>query len=381
MAAFASTCAVLGSAQKTSYQSLVPSIKNGRSTCLFSNSGPIQERIRYIAGRRALILHPPPHKAQTVYPPLVILGGMAQSISSWEIHLQQLCATRSVMVYEALGQGPPPPSEVCSIDGREVTLQQYYDDVTLERQGKDFWDVVDEAFYSHDSHYYQTFVNGESKLQVDVAGFSFGGRVAMAASTIQPGRIRRLHLTGVGAERDEYANIILSCWKDILGVDSTIKSDISSEMDECDPELHSSRCTSRLRAFAWSIIMSTYSEQFLSSVGSKRVQNWVDGVCKYNTEEGLKAILMQTHGSFSSELDDDWTPAAMSQRISDGHCVETCRIIVGCHDKMASQSQAQRLAQLLGNNDNFRVVDGSGHAVPMEFHRLWREDLIKFLNE
>lgn len=31
VAVFASTCAVLGSAQKTSYQSLVPSIKNGRS--------------------------------------------------------------------------------------------------------------------------------------------------------------------------------------------------------------------------------------------------------------------------------------------------------------------------------------------------------------
>jgi pimeloyl-ACP methyl ester carboxylesterase len=354
--------------------------------CLQSCASPIQEQIRYIAGRRALITHPPPINGQKVYPPLVILGGMAQSISSWEFHLQQLCSTRSVMVYEALGQGPPPPSEVCSIDGREVTLQQYYADVSLERQGKDFWEVVDEAFYGPNSHYYQNYVtDNTSKRQVDLAGFSFGGRVAMAAATIQPGKIRRLHLTGVGAERDEYANIILASWKEILGTDSY---DDRKEMEEeCDPDFHSSRCTSRLRAFAWSIILATYSAPFLASVGSNRVQSWVDGVCKYNTEEGLKAILMQTHGSFTSELGnkqtlDLWTPAAMANRISSGKCVTSCKVLVGSNDKMASPAQARKLATILGLADEyFYVIDGCSHAVPMEAQKLWRQDLIDYLND
>ena len=324
------------------------------------------------------------------------------------------------MVYEALGQGPPPPSEVCSIDGREVTLEQYYLDVTLERQGQDFWEVVDEAFFDPDSYHCQNFdrVDGASALserQVDVAGFSFGGRVAMAAATVQPGRIRRLHLTGVGAERDEYATVVLTCWKEILGAHSETNvgslsqwEDDDTEMEEeCDPEIHSSRCTARLRAFAWSIILSTYSEHFLASAGPRRVQAWVDGVCRYNTEEGLKALLLQTHGSFvnvgskqsidSSEQStnlDLWTPASMAQRIKTDGCVEAFKVLVGSQDKMASPMQAMRLAELLGFakrdytdgtqeyeslNGHFRVIDGCGHAVPMEALRLWREDVLEFL--
>jgi pimeloyl-ACP methyl ester carboxylesterase len=366
-----------------------------------SNARSIQEEIRYIAGRRALILHPPPNTPQASNPPLVILGGMAQSISSWEFHLQQLSPTRSVMVYEALGQGPPPPSEVCSIDGSEVTLEQYYDDVTLERQGRDFWAVVDEAFFQPESYYSQNnLVNEQSTIQcqVDVAGFSFGGRVAMAAATIQPKRIRKLHLTGVGAERDEFANVILTSWKEILGADSTKDTYSNEDNEECDPELHSSKCTSRLRAFAWSIILATYSEKFLASAGSKRVQSWVDGVCQYNTEEGIKALLMQTHGSFLNDRDqkeapDLWTPAAMAQRIKTDQCVEECKVLVGANDKMSSPVQAIKLAQLMGllgdsiegkepselTNSYFRIIEGGGHAVPMESQRLWRDDVNTFL--
>jgi pimeloyl-ACP methyl ester carboxylesterase len=369
-----------------------------KATNLFSfANSPIREEIRYIAGRRALILHPPPsNQPHPSNPPLVILGGMAQSISSWEFHLQHLSAVRSVMVYEALGQGPPPPSEVCSIDGLEVTLDQYYDDVTLERQGRDFWSVVDEAFFDTNS-YYSKYFDGESVelKQVDVAGFSFGGRVAMAAATIQPKRIRRLHLTGVGAERDEYANVILTSWKEILGVDDVQKGKRPIEMEECDPELHSSRCTSRLRAFAWSIILSTYSEKFLASAGPKRVQSWVEGVCQYNTEEGLRALLLQTHGSTMNQSNnthsssrtnsdlDFWTPAVMAQRIKTNECVEYCRILVGSLDKMASPVQAEKLAQIIGLTDtadqHFRVLDGHAHAVPMEALRSWRDDVVKFL--
>ena len=374
--------------------------KRNNASYLFSTrSAIINEKIRYIAGRRALILHPPPSNlSAAVYPPLVILGGMAQSISSWEFHLQQLSSVRTVMVYEALGQGPPPPSEVCSIDGNEVTLQQYYTDVTLERQGIDFWRVVDEAFFHPDSYYSQNYLDETSKRQVDVAGFSFGGRVAMAAATIHPNRIRRLHLTGVGAERDEYANIILASWKGILDDISTTTQE-DDILDGCDSELHSSRCTSRLRAFAWSIILATYSEKFLESAGSKRVESWVDGVCRYNTEEGLRAILMQTHDSFTDECKEQalefWTPAAMADRIMENQCVESCKVLVGSQDKMASRAQAMKLAQLLGllehqdsNQENqinlgrsLRVVAGCGHAVPMEAQRTWREDVVKFLTD
>ena len=283
---------------------------------------------------------------------------MAQSIASWEFHLQHFAKDRSVLIYECLGQGPFPPKEVCS----NAELDTYYDDVSLERQGSDFWNVVDEAFD-----------NKNDGGKVDVVGFSFGGRVAMAAATLQPNRIRRLHLTGVGAERDEYANVLLASWKEMLGcTNDSIDSIIMKEKEKEETN------NSKLRAFAWSIILATYSEQFLASVGAARVSTWVDGVCKFNTYSGLNAILMQTHGG-----EGQWTPASMAEQIKGS--VESYKLVVGSNDKMASPDQVLRLVQLLGReeenkqDDCYKVIKNCGHAVPFEAMRLWREDVIKYL--
>jgi len=339
---------------------------------------PHREEIRYIAGRRALLLHPtshkqPPSSKNTSYPPLIILGGMAQSISSWEFHLPHFAKDRSVLIYECLGQGPLPPEELCS----KLDLDAYYEDVSLKRQGSDFWNVVDEAFFTPGSYYHDNnnnnivTKNDGGTPRVDVVGFSFGGRVAMAAAVSQPNRIRRLHLTGVGAERDEYANVILASWKEMLGANDNI--DIINEKEGTN--------NSRLRAFAWSIILATYSEQFLASVGAARVLTWVDGVSKFNTQNGLRAILIQTHGG-----EGQWTPASMAEQIMKGS-VESFKLVVGSKDKMASPDQVLRLAQLLGQQEGsehkedecYRVIENCGHAVPFEAMRLWREDVIKYL--
>ena len=186
----------------------------------------------------------------------------------------------------------------------------------------------------------------------------------MAAASVRPGRIRRLHLTGVGAERDEYAQVILASWREVLG--STEK--------ECDVPR---RGDSRLRSFAWSTILATYSESFLATAGADRVATWVDGVCNNsNTEQGLRA-LMQTH-----EGEDGWTPAVMAERMQSSNAAERCRVTVGSQDKMAHPSQAQRLAKILQPNEDggYKVFEGCGHAVPMEAMRLWREDVLGFLD-
>lgn len=364
-----------------------------KASHLFSSrraSHPIREEIRYIAGRRALLLHPSPsdeRNSSNDHPPLVILGGMAQSIASWEFHLPYLSQKRSVLIYEALGQGPPPPSEVCSLDGKQVTLEQYYDVVSLDRQGEDFWNVVEEAFFAPGSYYYEqneleNHKTTMSDAKVDVASFSFGGRVAMAAASLKPNRIRRLHLTGVGAKRDALANVILESWKEMLG-SSSIDTDEGMELmrEECDPFDHANKCTSRLRAFAWSVILATYSEQFLASAGAERVKTWVESVCQHNTEEGLRAILLQTHSN-----EGPWTPAAMAERIQSTNAIESSRIIVGSQDKMAHPDEALQLAEILQAGEatgscTYKVMEGCGHAIPMEAMRLWREDVLQFLNE
>ena len=329
---------------------------------------PIREEIRYIAGRRALLLHPttsssPKQSRSNVVsnnPPLVVLGGMAQSIASWELHLTYFAKDRSVLIYECLGQGPHPPEEIYPA----LDLNTYYEDVSLKRQGSDFWNVVDEAFFTPGSYYHDNVLlhnGGDPPIpqKIDVVGFSFGGRVAMAAAVSFPNRIRRLHLTGVGSERDEYANVILASWKEMLGTNDAVINENNSA----------------LRAFAWSIILATYSEKFLASVGSIRVQTWVDGICQFNTQKGLRAILMQTHGG-----EGQWTPASMAaqMRVS----VESCKLVVGSEDKMASKDQVFLLGQQLREDvdeDYFKVIENCGHAVPFEAMQLWRRDVIKFL--
>jgi len=108
---------------------------------------------------------------------------------------------------------------------------------------------------------------------------------------------------------------------------------------------------------------------------------------------------MQTHGHFMDESDgedslDPWSPAAMATRIRESQSIEQCKIVVGSDDKMSSPEQAHRLASLLGLSTgpnsleheeheilcSFKIIEGCGHAVPMEEMRLWREDLLSFLN-
>ena len=222
---------------------------------------------------------------------------------------------------------------------------------------------------------------------IDVASFSFGGRISLAAATLQPNRIRRLHLTGVGAERDALANVHIACWRDLLSADTT---------DEVDYTInHSSRCSSRMRSFAWSIILATYSKPFLASAGPDRIKTWVESVCQNNTEEGLRAILSQAHDDDNGTATDlqSWTPEAMAQRIQTSQSVQKCRILVGSEDVIANPSQAFRLAKIFHVSDDddggsvdgmkdtiYKVVDGCGHSVPMEAMRVWREDVLQFLN-
>ena len=360
----------------------------------------IREEIRYIAGRRALLLHPTTHPSSMetptsdkhnnaianhshhIHPPLVILGGMAQTISNWEFHLSFLSQHRSVLMYEPLGQGRPPE--------HNSTPDQYYDDVSLKRQGEDFWKVIDGAFFIPGSQYYQqhTTDDEDDPRTIDVAGFSFGGRISLAAATLQPNRIRRLHLTGVGAERDALANVHIACWRDILSADTT---------DEVDYAInHSPSCNPRMRSFAWSIILATYSKQFLASAGSDRIKTWVESVCQNNTVEGLRAILTQAHDDDNGTATDlhSWTPEAMAQRIQTSQSIQKCRILVGSEDVIANPSQAFRLAEIFHVSDDddgggsvddmkdtiYKVVDGCGHSVPMEAMRVWREDVLQFLN-
>lgn len=266
---------------------------------------------------------------------------MAQSIESWEHHIPTLCREREVLVYECRGQGPYPPPSFSLLDD---TDDDPYRNVTLPYHADGFERVVSRTF--------------PHSQKVDVAGFSFGGRVALASALLHPGRIRRLHLSGVGAHRDRYAEVVLDSWRDILGRNGGDQ-------------------TFRLKSFGWSILLATYSDSFLAERGADVVSDWVERIERLNTVEGLRALMEQ-----AQESGGEWDVLPMAERLAaSGGVVPRERLVVGSHDRLATVEAVRKLNDVLGwGDDAVGVFKGCGHAVIMEEARLWREDLLSFLD-
>jgi pimeloyl-ACP methyl ester carboxylesterase len=277
--------------------------------------------ISFIGGQRCLKI--PATKPNEQYPTLVLLGGIAQTISSWEHHLPNLSKKRQVLVYECVGQGPP--SKILDYHNATLPFQAQRLVETLE--------LVD------------------PNRPVDIVGFSFGARVAMAAKCLYPERIRKLHLTGVGVDRSDYGHLALKAWKDSILSDRT------------------------LRAFAWSVLLATYSPAFLRSQGP-RIERFIEHISTTNHAEGLLALLEQAE---ISDPNDAWHVLSMAERLQGGIIGES-HICVGEFDQMAPVSQAQQLCQLLESGSHPSVIPNCGHAVGLESPRQWRENVLTFLD-
>ena len=207
-----------------------------------------------IAGRRCLLSL---DNKSSRYP-LVVVGGTAQTIASWEQHIPALSKNRPFMIYECVGQGPAPA---------ELT------DVTLPFQASQLEMAISKAFPGHD--------------KVDLVGFSLGARIVMAYSVKYPSKVHKVHLTGVAAEPSEVGFVALEAWKDMLTNDN-------------------------LQGFSWSILQATYSPSFLRK-NVHRLPQWVKFISENNSPEGLLAILEQTRSL------EDWSTMAMSKKMNGIH--------------------------------------------------------------
>mmetsp|Transcript_19414 Transcript_19414/g.27441 ORF Transcript_19414/g.27441 Transcript_19414/m.27441 type:complete len:358 (+) Transcript_19414:181-1254(+) len=320
---------------------------------------PISNTISYIEGQRCLFLPRgssvrsanKDNEIKPTPPPLILLGGMAQTIASWEINGRALSRDRDVLIYECIGQGQPYPT--VESENRNNNGDELYIDVSLPAQAEKLQQTITKAFPNAD--------------EVDIVGFSLGGRIAMAMCTMQCPhnyKIRRLHLTGVGAGRSPQGQIVVESWQDLLSRDN-------------------------LRGFAWSTLMSTYSSEFLV-MNKDKIQSWVQFIVDSNTSKGLHALAIQTQ---ISDDQDAWHTLQLANRIStlDNQVrPEEIRLLVGEDDGMAPLAEVQKLhteflncnQQILEDNGNyasFGVIENSGHALPMEQARLWRRDVLSFL--
>jgi 3-oxoadipate enol-lactonase len=256
----------------------------------------------------------------TKNPPLVLLPGMAQSIEVYEHHLRDLSKEQDVLIVEAVGLGKWDPLD---------------NDVSLASQADRLIETIDRV--------------GLSEPVVNLAGFSLGGRIALAAAGRFPDRFRKIHLTGVAKAPSEHALVSYHAWRQLL-----------RHAIDTDTDLTAS-------GFGWSALLGTYSPGFLHQ-NESRLATWVKSLSETHTAEGLLALLEQTH-------DPEWSVERMTQRFTG---IQPGHLCVGQDDRFATLEQVSLLAQDLGWQHS--VLPG-GHAVPMEQPRPWRDNLLAFLRE
>ena len=307
--------------------------------------------LEFLAGRRCLRL-PKQVPSQTTggenNNPLVLIGGTAQSITSWQAHYHSLAIKRDVVVYEARGQGPRLEDDLFDGD---------YSDCSMERHVDDLQNFFAACFPCE-------------KQKIDVAGFSFGGRLALAHSSTGQGNVDKLHVTGVaGLVRDSYARVILRAWEEMLLGDGEATT---SALEE----------NRRLKAFIYSSLLSTYSKEFIAS-NERMVSKWVEFGMSQNTVEGVGNIVAQSHG------DDDFDVRKSSERLGalmrEKKGPSSVRLISGSLDMLCGGSLAivarglDELSNVIGPATSTKIFEGAGHAILLEDPKGWRVDVEEFL--
>lgn len=201
----------------------------------------------------------------------------------------------------------------------------------MTRQTKDFEIIVETVFQCK---------------KVDVIGFSLGARIALATIARNPKLIRNAHLTGIPAERDGMAKILLSSWENMLSADGK-----------------------DLEPFALSILNTSFSKQFMEMNDEAKVMTWIDQICANNQKLGLLRLLQQTKSvdpiGFAAEAKTSETKIQLA---------------VGNDDVISTPKQVDRLSQELGLGNSVQHYKG-GHAVLNENPREWRKDVLAFLNK
>jgi 3-oxoadipate enol-lactonase len=182
---------------------------------------------------------------------------------------------------------------------------------------------------------------------VDIVGFSFGGRVAMAFASTYPQSVHKLVLTSVGSDRGSIGRLIFQQWRQLLDTQN--------------------RHDSSLESFAWASILSTYHPSFLAA-NESRVSKWVELLVQNNTVEGIASIVTQTFNHDS---------LAVAKKCNEFGVKGL--VVCGSQDALITYEGVVKLAQ----EANFEhvVFSECAHAIPFESPIKWRNQVMEFLNK
>nr|WP_276599605.1 alpha/beta hydrolase [Nannocystis sp. SCPEA4] len=248
-------------------------------------------------------------------PPLVIVGGMTQTLSSWGGQVRPLAAQRPVIVVEARGQG-------------QTRLATH--DVSPPVHVRDFEHLLDALGVTE---------------PVDLCGFSFGGRIALGIAAERPERVRRLVLSGVGSGRGALGRVILRSWREALK-------------------------TGDLVALAWLSLADTLGPNYLEANESV-LAAFVKATVRRNSYEGIAALFAQTLGDGP---DSPWAPPNLAPRVR-----APVLLLAGALDRLAPPHELEALAAAFPGPARAEVLPDVGHTVAIEAPERWRALVLEFL--
>lgn len=302
------------------------------SVCLFScilclANAWSAAKPRIVNGQRCLFIPCDNTSNEEHRLPIVLIGGLGQTISTYTPHLSTLGKDRNILVYECRGQGCMEPGE---------SNEDYYNNVTLPFQAKTLLQTTKEIF--------------GKECKFHVVGFSLGARIAMAAACLDnDDKLQGMSLTGIATERSLEAHVALFAWNQLL-----LQQD-------------------NMQGFAWNALQTTYSSEFLYQ-NQPRLSTWIETMCQTNSCRGIQALLQQAY----PPPEDPWHVTNMARRLVEKKQHVKGQLIAGQLDVMAPRAKVEQLASLLHWSAP-TIVPNCGHAVPMEAGREWRQHVLQYL--
>lgn len=236
----------------------------------------------------------------------------------------------------------------------------------LEQHVEDFQRVL--------SHLEDTHPEFADQGEVDLCGFSFGGRVALAIAANLPDRVRRVVATGVPADRGATGRVILRAWESCLEAGN-------------------------LEGFLWQSLADGHSATFLAK-NERKLRGWVKAAADSNECKNIAALVAQVepsrlhdrahrpiydcfHFILQTHTDDESSPwhtiSLAKKAAANGLGPEDALFLVGDEDRLATPEQCMALAGLGGWECH--VIEESGHSTPIEQPRKWREAVLSHFNQ
>ena len=132
-----------------------------------------------------------------------------------------------------------------------------------------------------------------------------------------------------------------------------------------------------MRSTAWSFVVNGYSRRFLEKHDVKWLRNHVDVIA--GSADPLKLLDLMEYSHIDDLQNSRHSVEKAAQTLS-GKKIQIC---AAEEDRIACAEGALRLHEALTkddrNNCDYELFKGTGHLLPFELARPWRESVTSFL--